>query len=149
MAGVTSKSTVWPCATAPSTASTGPSIAGCVFQVTVRSSQLQPVIAWRTPPVTLWALVTVATCSWRWAEESAVVQALPSSQGAVFGVCTQPVGGSHESSVQTFASLQLSGGPPTHAPLAQTSAVVQALPSLHGAVFGVWTQPVAGLQESV
>ena len=67
MAGVTSKSTVWPCATAPSTASTGPSIAGCVLQVTVRSSQLQPVIAWRTPPVTLWAFVTFATWSRTWA----------------------------------------------------------------------------------
>src|SRR5439155_1308198 len=132
MAGVTSKSTVWPCATAPSTASTGPSIAGCVLQVTVRSSQLQPVIAWRTPPV----------------QVSAVVQALASSQGAVFGVWTQPVAGSHESSVQTFASLQLGGGPPTQVPPAHVSVVVQALPSVQDAVFAVFTQPNAGLQAS-
>src|SRR2546428_1431961 len=67
MAGVTSKSTIWPCATAPRVARAGPSIVGFVLQVIVRSSQLQPVIAWRVPPVTLWALVTFATCSRRWA----------------------------------------------------------------------------------
>src|SRR2546428_10823874 len=60
----------------------------------------------------------------------------------------QPVAGSHESSVQTFASLQLGAGPPTHTPPAQVSAVVQALPSVQGAVFDVFTQPVAGLQAS-
>src|SRR5437870_2824233 len=70
MAAVTSKSTVCPCATAPRVASAGPSIAGCVFQVTVRSSQLHPVIAWRVPPATLCALVTLATCNWRCAEET-------------------------------------------------------------------------------
>ena len=63
MAELTSKSTVWPCATAPTVASTGPSIAGCVFQVTVRSFQLQSEIEWSKPPVTLWALATLATCS--------------------------------------------------------------------------------------
>src|SRR5207244_5270938 len=83
------------------------------------------------------------------AQVSAVVQALASLQGAVFGVWTQPVAGSHESSVQRFASLQLGAGPPAQLPLAQVSPVVQALPSVHGAMFGVWTQPVAGLQESV
>src|SRR3989442_1318617 len=160
MAGLTSKSTVWPCATAPRIASTGPSIAGWVFQVTVRSSQLQLLIAWRAPPVTLCALVTFATCNRRWAEETRrgptpltltrrKVRCTPVVPGAVFGVWTQLVAGSHESSVQTFASLQLGGGPPTHVPPAQVSAVVQALPSVHGSVFGVWTQPVAELQESV
>src|SRR5439155_1630135 len=63
------------------------------------------------------------------AQVSAVVQALPSVQAAVFGVFTQPVAGSHESSVQTLASLQLEAGPPTQTPPAQVSAVVQALPS--------------------
>src|SRR5206468_1758244 len=45
MAAVTSKSTVCPCATAPSVASAGPSIAGRVVQVMVRSFQPHPVIA--------------------------------------------------------------------------------------------------------
>src|SRR5207244_700655 len=79
---------------------------------------------------------------------SAVVQAFPSSQGAVFGMFTQPPAGLQESSVQTFRSSQLGAGPPTHRPPAQVSAVVQAFPSSQAAVFGVWTQPVAGLQES-
>src|SRR3989441_683337 len=79
---------------------------------------------------------------------SAVVQAFPSSQGAVFGVFTQPLAGLQESSVQTFPSSQFRGGPPTHRPPAQVSAVVQAFPSSQGAVFGVFTQPLAGLQES-
>src|SRR5207245_7289140 len=43
---------------------------------------------------------------------------------------------------------QTGGGPPTHAPPAHASAVVQALPSLHAAVLGVLTQPEAGLQLS-
>src|SRR5207244_5666767 len=79
---------------------------------------------------------------------SAVVQAFPSSQGAVFGMFTQPPAGLQESSVQTFRSSQLGAGPPTHRPPAQVSAVVQAFPSSQGAVFGVFTQPPAGLQES-
>src|SRR2546422_537982 len=72
----------------------------------------------------------------------------PSSQGAVFGVFTQPLAGLQESSVQTFPSSQLGAGPPTHRLPAQVSAVVQAFPSSQGAVFGVFTQPLAGLQES-
>src|SRR5438445_335288 len=63
---------------------------------------------------------------------SLVVQALPSSHGTVFGVWTQPLAGSQESSVQGLPSSQLSSGPPAHAPAAQVSAVVQALPSWHG-----------------
>src|SRR2546428_11251442 len=51
--------------------------------------------------------------------------------------------------VQTFPSGQLGAGPPTHVPPLQVSFVVQALPSLHGAVLFVWVQPVAGLQLSV
>src|SRR5437879_2922618 len=109
------------------------------------------------------------------AQVSAVVHALPSLQGRVFGAFTQPIAGSHESVVHTFASSQLGGGPPTQTPPAHVSAVVQALPSLqgrvfgvpthapaaqvspevqgfpssHGRVLGVLTQPVAGLQVSV
>jgi hypothetical protein len=55
---------------------------------------------------------------------------------------------SQESSVQTFASLQLSGGPDTQTPPEQVSFVVQTLPSLHGPVLFTWTQPVDGLHES-
>src|SRR5438067_11968462 len=71
------------------------------------------------------------------AQVSAVVQALLSSHGELFAVFTQPVAGSHESVVHTLLSSQLRAGPPTQAPPAQVSAVVQALPSLHDRVFGV------------
>src|SRR5436853_3694701 len=57
-------------ATAPSVARAGPSIAGCVFHVIAVSLQLQLVMAWMLPPVTLFALVAVDTWSFRWAEET-------------------------------------------------------------------------------
>ena len=63
------------------------------------------------------------------AQVSAVVQALPSSQDAVLLALTQPVAGTHESSVQGLLSSQLGAEPPTQDPPAQVSAVVQALPS--------------------
>jgi hypothetical protein len=66
-------------------------------------------------------------------QTSPVVQALPSLQDAVLFVCTQPVAGLQESSVQAFASLQLTAVP-TQLPPEQVSPVVQALPSLHGDV---------------
>jgi hypothetical protein len=68
------------------------------------------------------------------AQVSLVVQALPSSQGAVLLVCVQPVAGLQASSVQTLPSSQLGGDPPTHTPAEQVSLIVQALPSLHEAV---------------
>src|SRR5207244_2789955 len=71
------------------------------------------------------------------AQVSAVVQALRSSHGRVLGVFAQPVAGSHVSVVHTLPSVQMGGGPPTQTPPAQVSAVVQALPSLQGSVFGV------------
>jgi glyoxylate utilization-related uncharacterized protein len=79
---------------------------------------------------------------------SFVVHALPSLQGRVLGVFTQPIDALQLSSVQTLPSLQLGGGPPRHDPPEQVSAVVQALPSLHGAVLLTWTQPLDGLQVS-
>ena len=79
---------------------------------------------------------------------SFVVQALPSSHEAVLFTCTQPLAGLHESSVQTFPSLQSGGGPPTHEPAEQLSLVVQALPSSQGNVLFTCTQPLAGLHES-
>jgi hypothetical protein len=79
---------------------------------------------------------------------SLVVQALPSSHGALLLVLTQPVCSSQLSSVQTLLSLQLGGGPPTQAPPLQASAVVQALPSSHELLLGTNVQPLAGLQLS-
>src|SRR5437870_9804792 len=78
---------------------------------------------------------------------SLVVQALPSSHGAVLGACTQPVAGSHESMVQTFPSSQLRAGPPVHRPFEQASPVVQALPSSQAKVFAACTHPAARSEE--
>jgi hypothetical protein len=84
---------------------------------------------------------------------SFVVQAFPSLHGLVLFVWTQPEAGSHESVVQALPSSQPSAGPPWQVPPPHVSFVVQALPSLHGAVLGVWMQPVVppkpdGMQES-
>src|SRR5881409_2273146 len=65
MAGVTSNSTVCPAATMPSFASTGLSMAGCVFQETVPSFQVQSLTTWMRPPRALRAFLTLATWSWR------------------------------------------------------------------------------------
>ena len=79
---------------------------------------------------------------------STVLQALPSLHGALLFTVRQPRVWSQKSSVHTFPSLHTGGGPPTHIPKEQTSFVVQALPSLHGEVLLVKTQPLAGLQVS-
>jgi len=76
------------------------------------------------------------------------VHALPSSHPAVFGAWTQPVVAVQESSVHGLPSSQFGGGPPTHLPPAHVSPVVQAFPSSHRAAFGLFTQPVVGLQTS-
>src|SRR5207245_9819494 len=65
------------------------------------------------------------------------------------GVCWQPCTGLQLSAVHASLSLQLSGAPPVQVPPLHTSPVVQALPSLHGAVLFVWTHPVAESQESL
>jgi hypothetical protein len=80
---------------------------------------------------------------------SPVVQAFPSLQALLLFVKTQPVVGLHVSVVQTLPSLQVSAGPPTHAPPEQTSPVVHAFPSLQELLLFVNTQPVAGLHVSV
>src|SRR5438105_2359396 len=80
---------------------------------------------------------------------SGAVHALPSLHGAVLFVKTQPLAGLQVSLVQTLPSLQVSGAPPTHGPAEHVSFVEQALPSLHGLVLFVKTQPLAGLQVSV
>jgi hypothetical protein len=81
-------------------------------------------------------------------QESPTVQAFPSLQEAVLLVYAQPVAGAQVSVVQTFPSSQFSAAPPTHVPPLHASLVVQALPSLQGAVLLVCVQPVAGLHES-
>jgi hypothetical protein len=79
---------------------------------------------------------------------SPTVQALPSSQSALFGEVVQPLAGLQESSVQALPSLQASGAPEAQLPAEHVSPLVQASPSLQGAVLGAATQPLAGLQES-
>jgi hypothetical protein len=81
-------------------------------------------------------------------QTSPVVQAFPSLHEAVLFVLMQPAAGLQASSVQTLPSLQLGGVLPTQVPPAQTSTVVQALPSLHAAELFVLKQPLAGLQAS-
>ncbi len=65
-------------------------------------------------------------------QASPLVQPLPSEQGAVFRVCTQPLAASQVSSVQTSVSAQSTVEPPVQTPAVQTSPVVQALPSSQG-----------------
>ena len=83
------------------------------------------------------------------AQVSLVVHALPSLHGLVLFTFRHPMSGSQLSSVQTLPSPQLGGGPPTHTPPEQASPDVQALPSLHGSLLFVNTQPIAGLHVSV
>src|SRR3990170_402184 len=81
---------------------------------------------------------------------SAAVQWSPSlhAVSSVTLVYAHPVAGAQESSVHMFPSAQLGATPPTQVPPEQVSFVVQAFPSLHGAVLLVFTQPVTGLQAS-
>jgi len=107
-------------------------------------------------------------------QASPLVQTLPSSQAAVFGVFTQPNFGSHESSVhgllsshapalgvkthpfagsqelpvQATLSLHCTICPDPQKPPAHVSNTVQALPSEQRTEFAVKTQPVAGSQAS-
>src|SRR5262245_28395923 len=67
-------------------------------------------------------------------QASVVVQALPSLQGLTLLIWTQPLAGLQLSSVHVLPSLQLRAPLPLHVPPAQTSVVVQALLSLHGAL---------------
>jgi len=64
------------------------------------------------------------------------------------GSNTQPVAGSHESSVQELPSLHASVLVPTHCPCWQTSTSVQASWSSQGAALKVVTQPWPATQAS-
>jgi hypothetical protein len=81
---------------------------------------------------------------------SATVQASPSSQLPAVAAFTQPLAGLQKSSVQEFPSSQswAEVSTPAHEPAAQTSSVVQALPSSQAVVLSVLEQPVALLQTS-
>jgi len=73
-----------------------------------------------------------------------VLQALPSSHELLLFTCSQPPAGLQESSVHPLPSLQSGGAPPTQAPPAQVSLVVQALPSSQWSVLFVNTQTPPG-----
>ena len=76
-------------------------------------------------------------------QASPLVQASPSSQGSALATFLQPAPGSQVSVVQGFWSSQLGGTPATHTPREQTSSLVQALLSSHGAVLAAKVQPLA------
>jgi len=76
------------------------------------------------------------------------VQGLPSLHAVALVVCWQPAAKSQLSSVQRLLSLHELATPPLQVPAAHVSALVQGLPSSHGAVFGVCRQPALGSQAS-
>jgi hypothetical protein len=79
---------------------------------------------------------------------SPTVQALPSLQGNVLLVLTQPRTVSQVSLVQTLPSSQLGAAPPRQVPALQVSFVVQAFASSQGAVLFECVQPVDVLHAS-
>ena len=81
--------------------------------------------------------------------KSFVVHASPSSQLPSVAADLQPVFGSQLSVVHGLPSSQFTAAPPTHAPFAQASLPVHALPSEHPPVAGAVAQPVVGLQLSI
>ena len=98
------------------------------------SSHTRGTPGWHVPPV----------------HTSPTVQAFPSEQEFASFVKTQPpVAGSQLSLVQGLLSLQTTPAPDRHAPMAQKSAAVHALPSSQAFALFVKTQPVAGSQLSV
>ena len=81
-------------------------------------------------------------------QASFVVQPSPSSQGRVLLTVTQPLSASQLSAVQSLLSSQTLAAPGLHEPAAQTSSVLQTLPSLQAAVLFLWVQPDWGSQAS-
>ena len=86
---------------------------------------------------------------WPLTHVSPTVHALLSLQLLPLTLNTQPSSGSHVSIEHGLPSSQGSFAPGTHAPLAQVSPVVQALPSEQGNALFVLTQPLTGSQASV
>src|SRR5437773_2747128 len=155
MAGVMSNST--PCfkATLPTAASTGPSMAGWLFRVIVRSPHAQLLMAWICPPELLFEPLADDTCRCSLAEVTGCVPVpvtlmrrkvrftgLASATSIVLApaLLVGLAAFTKASAVTVAAGAaggQKGGGPPTQTPTAQVSAVVHALPSLQGRVFGV------------
>ena len=84
------------------------------------------------------------------AQTSLTVHTLPSSQGEVMKVCTQPTTASQLSAVQTMLSSQETGMVPTQVADWQLSPAVHGLPSSQAdpGATGVKTQPMTGSHES-
>src|SRR5262245_23151298 len=82
---------------------------------------------------------------------SCVVQALRSLQGTSRSVNLQPIAGSQKSAVHGLSSPHTIGDPGEHAPLVQTSFLVQALPSSQGSKLGrcTTTQRTGSHESSV
>jgi len=79
---------------------------------------------------------------------SVVVQTLPSLQGAVVAVNTQPLAALQLSVVQGLLSVQVCCGPGMQLPPMQPSPALQALRSVQVASLARCTQPVVALHES-
>src|SRR5262245_59265928 len=131
-------------ATFPTVDSTGPSISGRVFQVTVASSQLQFVMVWILPPEGPAAAASFTDWSWSRAEPTLrpprpatrtrrkVCLAELESTARVVAVPNFVVAlpAFTVASASTQAPGQTGGGTTgMHAPPTQRSPVVQALPS--------------------
>jgi len=82
-------------------------------------------------------------------QASPLVHASPSVQVAVLARFVQPFAESQASVVQGLPSLQSGPAPGTHAPPAQASPTVHALPSSQAMVLLACAQPVATLQLSL
>ncbi len=80
--------------------------------------------------------------------KSPIAQALPSSQGLAFGLCTQPFNGLQLSVVQGLLSSHAKPTPGVQPPSAQVSPTVHALLSLQAAVLLTFLHPDAGSQLS-
>jgi hypothetical protein len=84
-----------------------------------------------------------------WAHTSPWVHTLLSLQAAWLGALEQPDLLSHLSSVHGLPSSHLTAAPGAHFSSAHWSPLVQASPSLQGALLALWTQPLLASQLSV
>jgi hypothetical protein len=114
------------------------------LQLAVVFAATQPVLALHESVVH--GLPSLQFCSapaWQapFAHVSPTVQTLPSVHAALLLLNTQPVATLQLSLVQPLASLQLTSEPDWQLPPAQTSPLVQALPSSHALVRLLCTQP--------
>ena len=130
------------------------SLVHTLLSLQVTATPLQTPAAHRSPLVqallSLHAVPVVSVCTQPVAgSHVSTVQTLPSLQLGVMSVCTQPVDGSHVSAVHALPSLQFMAVPARQLPPPHVSPVVHAFPSLQAAALFVNTHPVPGLQLSV